>query len=244
MIRNEFAWAAHLLTLGNLFLGFYAIIQVIDGNYLMACWLIVIAAIIDGLDGKIARFTHSSSEIGIELDSFADTVSFGVAPAILLYYISFEKFGFAGVALSSLPLLFGVARLARFNRTATTGEKMGYEGLPIPMMASTIATFVVFNYAIWHSFLLEFLLIPMTLALALLMISHVPYEAMPRFTFHDSKKNLIRLMLMFGGVILLAVKPSMVFFPLAVIYILKGLVIYIFRTEEEEDELEEPALGD
>ncbi len=239
MKRTELGWAAHLLTASNLFLGFWAILQAIEGNYLMACWLIVIAAIIDGLDGKVARFTRSSSEFGIELDSFADVVSFGVAPAVLLYTISFQKFGFPGVGLSSLPLLFGVARLVRFNCTATTGEKGEYEGLPIPMMASTIATFIVFNYAFWGNLHLEILLIPMTVALAFLMISHVPYESMPRLTFKDTKQNLVKLLLMLACVVVLAVNPSLVFFPLAVIYILKGLFLYLFHAEEEE-EAEEP----
>ncbi|TKJ40251.1 CDP-diacylglycerol--serine O-phosphatidyltransferase [candidate division LCP-89 bacterium B3_LCP] len=239
MKRNELAWAAQLLTGLSLFLGFWAIVQAIEGSIFMACWLIVIAAICDGLDGKIARFTRSSSEMGIELDSLVDIVSFGVAPSVLLYTISFQKFGFAGVLLAALPLLFGVIRLARFNVSATTGEKRGYLGLPIPMQAVTTATFIVFNYSIWGDLHLEILLIPMTMALSILMVSHLPYDAMPRFSLRDTKKNKVNLALIVTGFALLLINPSLMFFPLIMMYLLKGLIITVLRLGMPADEIEE-----
>lgn len=239
MKRTEWAWTAHVLTYINLLLGFYAIIQAFEGNYLMACWLIVIASICDGLDGKIARYTKSSSEMGIELDSLADIVSFGVAPSVLLYTVSFHKFGFAGLILAALPLFFGAVRLARFNVSATLGEKKNYTGLPIPMQAATIATFIVFNYALWGSLTLEILLLPLTLALALLMVSQIPYDAMPRLTLHDTKKNLFKLLLIIAGIILVAFNPSLFFFPLMLIYVLKGVIVAIMGLRVPEEELEE-----
>ena len=238
MKRSEWKWAAHLLTAGNLFFGFWAILQVIQGNYLMACWLILFASICDGLDGKLARFTRCSSEIGIELDSLVDVVSFGVAPSVLLYSISFHKFGFPGVILASIPLFFGVMRLARFNLTATTTEKKAYDGLPIPMMANTLVTFILFNFALWDGFHLEVMLLPLVILLALLMLSHVHYDTMPRFTIRDTRKNMLKLIFIFAGIILVAIKPSVLFFPLMLIYVLKGLVNSIFGLHEEE-ELEE-----
>lgn len=240
MKRTEWAWAAHVLTFTNLLLGFWAIIQAFEGNYLMACWLIVIASICDGLDGKIARYTKSSSEMGIELDSLSDIVSFGAAPSVLLYTVSFHKFGFAGIVLAALPLLFGAVRLARFNVSASLAEKKNYIGLPIPMQAATIATFIVFNHAVWGSLTLEILLLPLSLALALLMVSQIPYDAMPRLTFHDTRKNLLKLLLIIAGIILVAFNPSLFFFPLVLIYVLKSVLIAImgFNVVPEE-ELEE-----
>ena len=239
MRKIEFRWAANLLTAGNLFFGFWAIIQVIEGHFLMACWLILIASILDGLDGKIARFTRSSSEFGIELDSLVDIVSFGVAPAVLLYFISFHKYGFAGLILASLPLFFGVVRLARFNRSATIEEKKNYFGLPIPMQAASVATFIVFNYAIWGSFHLEILLIPMIISLALLMVSVIPYDTMPRFTFRDTRKNLWKVIAIIIGIILVAFKPAVIIFPLIMLYIFKGMTMWVLGIEVREEELEE-----
>jgi CDP-diacylglycerol--serine O-phosphatidyltransferase len=239
MKRTEWKWAAHVLTATSLFLGFWAIIEAFDGNYLMACWLIVIASICDGLDGKIARYTKSSSELGVELDSLADIVSFGVAPSVLLYTISFHKFGFSGILLAALPLFFGAVRLARFNVSASLTEKKNYVGLPIPMQATTIATFIVFNHALWGSLTLEILLLPITLALTLLMVSQISYDAMPRLTFHDTRKNLFKLLLIIAGIIVVAINPSLFFFPLMVIYVLKGIIFAVMGLQIPEEELEE-----
>lgn len=239
MRKTEWGWAANLLTASSLFFGFWAIIQVVEGNYLLACWLIIFAAICDGLDGKLARFTKSSSEMGIELDSLVDSVSFGVAPSVMLYLISFQKFGFAGMILAIFPLFFGVVRLARFNCSATIGEKRAYCGLPIPMQAITIATFILFNHAIWGDLRLEILLIPLTVVLAFLMISHISYDSMPRFTFWNTRKNLAKLIVIFLGIILIALNPPLIFFPLIMLYLLKGIGNSIWKSVIEEDDLEE-----
>jgi CDP-diacylglycerol--serine O-phosphatidyltransferase len=234
MKKNEWRWAASVLTSGNLFFGFWAIAQVVEGNFLMACWLIVIASICDGLDGKLARLTKGASEIGIEFDSLADAVSFGAAPAALIYAVSFSKYGLLGLFLSAIPLLFGVFRLARFNKNATTHEKKGYDGLPIPMAAVTIATFIIFNYAVWGTFHLEVLLIPLTVVLSILMLSHIPYDVMPRFTLKETGKNLLGIFVIILGIVLVAINPPVIFFPLMLLYVLKGIVTAIFSHQEEE----------
>jgi CDP-diacylglycerol--serine O-phosphatidyltransferase len=239
MKRSEFTWAANLFTIGNLLLGFWAIIQVFEGKFLTACWLIIIASILDGLDGKIARFTRGASEIGIEFDSLADVVSFGVAPALMLYTQVFHKFGVAGLVLSALPLIFGAARLARFNRSAVIGEKKYYEGLPIPIAADLIATFIIFNYAVWGTLRLEFLFVPLTIATALLMVSRIHYDTMPKFTFRDTRKNFVKLSFMLAGVVVIALRPSIIFFPLVMFYVLYGIAAALFAARAEEDELEE-----
>lgn len=239
MRRNDWGWAAYLLTIANAFFGFWAIVLVVEGDYLTACWLIITASICDGLDGKLARFTRSSSEIGIEMDSLADVISFGTAPAVLLYFTSFHKFGFIGVVMASVPLIFGALRLARFNVGASIGEKHGYLGLPIPMMANTIATFIIFNFALWGNFQLEILLFPFTVFLALLMVSHLPYDHMPRFTFKDTRKNLVKLIAILVGILIIALKPSVIFFPLLLIYVAKGISNSIFGLAVEDIELEE-----
>lgn len=239
MRRAEWIWAAHLLTACNLFLGFWAIVQVVEGNYTTACWLIVIASICDGLDGKLARFAKGASEIGTELDSLVDIVSFGAAPSILLYFTSFHKLGFAGIILSSLPLFFGVVRLARFNINAASEDSESYLGLPIPMQADAIATFFVFNFALWGHLQLEFLLIPLTLILALLMVSQVRYDRLPRLSFRDTSRNLLKLIVICAGILLLALNPSVIFFPLVLIYVFKGLAASLFGLRPTAGKLEE-----
>ncbi len=105
----------NLFTAMNMFAGFFSILNSSQGEYLYAAWLIIIAAIFDALDGAVARLTKSSSELGVELDSLSDIVSFGAAPAILLYKSHLYTYNTAGVLIAALLLLAGGFRLARFN---------------------------------------------------------------------------------------------------------------------------------
>jgi CDP-diacylglycerol--serine O-phosphatidyltransferase len=129
-----------------MFCGFLSIITASNGNYNYAAWLIIIAAVFDALDGLVARLTKSSSELGVELDSLSDIVSFGCAPSFLLYVTYFHQFDNFGVILSSLPLIAGGFRLARFNVQLVGFEKSFFLGLPIPTAALTIASFVLAFY--------------------------------------------------------------------------------------------------
>ncbi len=233
-------WLPTILTGFNLFLGFWSIILILEGRILTACWLIIIASICDGLDGKLARLMKNSSEIGIELDSLADVVSFGVAPGVLLYAVSFDRMGLPGILLAALPVLFGAARLARFNMTATTGaKKPSYEGLPIPAQAVALTSFIIFNYALWNGLPLEALLVPLVIVLALLMISRLPYPAMPRFSFHDAMRHPLRLIVILSAIALIALNPPLAFFPLMIVYLLIGIAHGLFGAPEiVEEELD------
>ena len=239
------SWIPNLLTGMNLFLGFWAMIQAIEGNILTACWLVVAASVCDGLDGKLARFMKRSSELGLELDSLADVVSFGAAPGIILYVSFFQRLEFLGVVLAALPLIFGAIRLARFNLTAVVGEKKAnYVGLPIPMQATATTTFIIFNYAFWGDLHLEILLIPLVWLLCLLMVSHFPYERIPRFSIRETLKRPWRLIVIIGIVALLALKPAVAFFPILFLYVLRGMIMAAFgfapvdEPEELDSELE------
>ena len=235
------SWIPNLLTGMNLFLGFWAMIQAIEGNILTACWLVVAASVCDGLDGKLARFMKRSSELGLELDSLADVVSFGAAPGIILYVSFFQRLEFLGVVLAALPLIFGAIRLARFNLTAVVGEKKtNYVGLPIPMQATAVTTFIIFNYALWGDLHLEILLIPLVWLLCLLMVSHFPYERIPRFSIKDALKRPWRLIIVIAIVAPLALNPAVAFFPILFLYVLRGMIMsaFGFGTEDEPEELD------
>ena len=133
----------NLFTATNMFCGFLSIIEAGTGNYNYAAWLIVVAALFDALDGLVARLTNSSSELGVELDSLSDIISFGAAPSFLLYSTYFYQYNTIGIILSSLPLITGGFRLARFNLQLVGFEKSFFLGLPIPISALTITTFVL-----------------------------------------------------------------------------------------------------
>lgn len=130
-------------TLMNLFCGFLAIVQVADGRFDYASWLIVLAAFFDMLDGMMARLTNGQSLFGVELDSLADVVSFGVAPSFMIYSFGLSDYGIPGMIVSSLPAICGAVRLARFNIEFEGDKKSWFSGLPIPVAAMVIVAFIV-----------------------------------------------------------------------------------------------------
>ena len=171
-------------TLMNLFSGFLALTQIHEGRFDYACWLIVLAGFFDALDGMMARLTNGTSLFGVELDSLADVVSFGVAPAYLVYVFGLREFDTLGVIVASLPAICGAVRLARFN-VDFDGEKKDYfSGLPIPGQAAFIVALILnFNDAAWYSQGSPnglSLLIPIVVLLAALMVSNVPFDAIPK----------------------------------------------------------------
>lgn len=175
-------------TLMNLLCGFGAITQIFEENFEMAGWLIMLAAFFDALDGMMARLTNSTSIFGVELDSLSDIVSFGVAPALLVYVFGLEQFGLLGLLVSALPALCGAVRLARFNiQVELEGDKPNYfKGLPIPVQAAAIVALILnFDDASSFSALSMgnmSLLMPLVAVLAILMVSTIPFDALPKPT--------------------------------------------------------------
>ncbi len=173
-------------TLMNLFSGFLALTQISEGRFLYAGWLIVLASFFDVLDGMMARLTNSNSRFGVELDSLSDVVSFGVAPAYLVYAFGLREFGMLGLVVSSLPAICGAVRLARFNVNFDGEKKDYFVGLPIPGQAIILVALVLnFNHVDWFdpgslndlSFLM-----PIVILLSFLMVSTVPFDAIPKPT--------------------------------------------------------------
>jgi len=170
----------------NLFSGFLAIIQIDEGRFDYACWLIVLAGFFDLLDGMMARLTNGQSLFGVELDSLSDIVSFGVAPSYLVYSFGLKDFGVFGLIVSSLPAICGAVRLARFN-IGFDGEKKDYfDGLPIPGQAIIIVALIlnVNDAGSFYRFSLNNLsvLIPIVFVLSGLMVSNISFDAIPKPT--------------------------------------------------------------
>jgi CDP-diacylglycerol--serine O-phosphatidyltransferase len=240
----------NVFTALNVFCGFLAILYVVnnqptDSDFLRVPWLIILAGIFDTLDGKIARMTKSYSEFGIEFDSLADVVSFGVAPSVMIYKVYFSQFREFGVVLSFLPLLFGSIRLARFNVQISGFEKHGFIGLPIPMAAAGISTFILFSmnktlpFADPQQTLLKPFLTPLVLLVCLLMVSTLPYDPLPKFSFKRGLVNIFKLAYIVSGVILIVFFPNLSFFPLVMIYVMSGIIRWIFFVFKTNANMEE-----
>jgi len=235
-----------ILTMLNLFFGFFSIISAIEGKFVTASWLIFIAVLWDGLDGKVARFTNTESDFGVEFDSLTDVVSFGVAPGVLIYQVFLHKFGAAGIIAAFFPLLFGAIRLARFNVMTDGSEKSVFSGLPIPVMAGTIASYVIFNYDLWEGLRFAPALFPLVGFLCFLMVSHVEYEALPRFSFKNGTKNTVILMILLTGLATIIILRQKAIFPVVFGFVLSGFLrsVFFHRDEEEENEILDISITD
>jgi len=166
-----------LFSLTNLFFGFMSVLLTFHGRYKMAALLIIIAALMDGLDGLVARATHTPSDFGIELDSLADAVSFGLATSILLYYWGMEMAGPPAVFFSFVFLTAGVLRLARYNvRSHVPSDRKHYQGLTVPSAAMFMAAIVNFRPVPLATRESGFLIAVLTLVISLFMVSTIPYR--------------------------------------------------------------------
>jgi len=166
-----------LFTLTNLFFGFMSILLTYHGRYKMAAIWIIIAAVMDGMDGLVARAMKAPSDFGIELDSLSDAVSFGLATSVLLYFWGMKLAGPSAVFFSFLFLTAGVLRLARYNiRTKSLPDRRFYQGLTVPSAAIFMGSLVVFHPAPLETRELAVGLAVVTVLIALCMVSTFPYR--------------------------------------------------------------------
>jgi CDP-diacylglycerol--serine O-phosphatidyltransferase len=212
-----------IFTVGNMFCGFFSIISSIRQRPpTEAAWLIILAAFLDMLDGQMARLSGTTTRFGVELDSFADFVSFAVAPAVMVY-----SFGWVGSEtwawlLGFVFILAGSFRLARFNLQADYEQKTKYLGLPLPVAAMSLAGFVIFSYRFWGEFRFEKILVVMLVGFSVLMVTNVEYEPMPRISLQRRKDRVKMLLLLLAG-ILAIIDAAAVVFPIVMAYFLYGL---------------------
>lgn len=214
-------------TLGNLFLGFWAIVSASRGDFVLAAWLIVVAAIVDMFDGRVARFTSTGSEFGEQLDSLVDAISFGVAPAVIFYFLFFAD-GVWSWTISFIYVAAVIVRLARFNVEQAGSAKSNFHGLPSPTAGITVATFYPFSQTEFFERYLAHLpwntlVAGMILALSALMMSHVLYPVVPRFDLRTIRGRVTLSIAVIASILALTV-PSLFFFPAAILYILFGLL--------------------
>ncbi len=214
-------------TAANLLSGFFSLLYSLNGDYNIAGILILIGAVFDAVDGLVARLVGTSSVFGVELDSIADVVTFGVAPGFLIYSTFLKSLGIYGAILSSFIPLFGAFRLARFNtQVEDLNIKIDFRGLPIPATAIIIATFVLSFYADNidpRKFYLA--IVPVILILSLLMVSNVRYDSLPTL----GKKH-IRIKWFYFLLFILVIVLGLLTINELLLYIFGGFVLFgLFR---------------
>ena len=202
----------NLFTAGGIFSGMMSLIMSSTGKFEEAAWLILLALIFDGLDGRVARMTNTTSKFGLEFDSLADIVSFGVAPAMLLYQYCGLDYGRFGMVVSGLYVVFGAIRLARFNVTTMDIEPSVFIGVPIPTAAVFISILILLYEK--YSFTMHAPLLFFMLFTGVLMVSNIRYPSFKKIDLH--KSNFIKVL------VGLVVSASLIF-----IYPIESLTLVI-----------------
>jgi len=219
----------NLFTAINMFCGFLSILSASEGNFNYAAWLIFIAAIFDALDGLVARLTNSSSELGIELDSLSDIVSFGAAPSFLLYKTFFYSMNTWGIIISAIPLIAGGFRLARYNIQLVGFSKSFFLGLPIPSSALTIASFVLAFYNDGYPKPISDFITPMILVLSFLMVSNIRYETLPKISLKSIKEKPFHFIFLIIAILLVVFMYKRGLFLVFVFMIVIGIFRHLYK---------------
>lgn len=234
--RRGIYWLPNLITTAAMFCGFYAILAAMDGRYTFAAALIFGAMVLDGMDGRVARWTGTASEFGVQYDSLSDLISFGVAPSLLLYHYALhlvsrvdylpEKLGWM---VAFLYAACAALRLARFNTQVGHVDKAFFIGLPSPAAAATVAGYVwvshLFRFA--PEYWLPFSLLVMALT-GLLMVSNIKYYSFKTFKMNERipfGKSIIPALIL--GVLFL--EPALTLFSVFALYTLHGPLWAIYR---------------
>jgi CDP-diacylglycerol--serine O-phosphatidyltransferase len=212
------------LTLCSMFFGFYSILASLKGNYIHAAWAIMIATIFDGLDGWVARLTHTTTKFGIELDSLSDLVAFGVAPAVMLYKWGLFLFGRIGWAAAFLFMVCGALRLARYNIQMGSTESKAFTGMPIPGAAAVVATLVIFYHEMWEITPdKNYFILLLAVFLSVLMVSTLRFHGAKELNLGKRKpfSILVGIVIVFAFVV---VHPQIALFLFAMLYLIGGII--------------------
>ncbi|MDR1784503.1 MAG: CDP-diacylglycerol--serine O-phosphatidyltransferase [Endomicrobium sp.] len=236
---------ASFFTCGNIICGCLSIISVMDGNFLKASWLLILAIAFDMMDGRIARITNTTSDFGVQLDSLSDLVSFGIAPSIMMYQLVLNDLDKIGVLIAVLFVLCSALRLAKFNVMTQDGVVHSFfMGLPTPASAGLLVSFVLsYELSIYSltfktapiliksiPLLLNMMPVIMII-LSLLMVSNIPYASFKKLKFsHYKIFNFLVLVLLFICIFVQNIINSI--FILFFMYILSGVCNYILKSLE------------
>jgi CDP-diacylglycerol--serine O-phosphatidyltransferase len=216
-----------LFTAGNIMCGFFSLVSTFNGQYTQAALFIIFAHLLDGVDGYAARLTKTTSQFGIEFDSLADVVSFGVAPAVLVYFWALVPWGNWGWLAACTYVVCGALRLSRFNIQASTPAKGHFIGLPIPAAAEMIVSTIFLYYYLGGEGApnKQVTLLLVIYGLAGLMVSGFPYLSLKNT---DLRKRFPIWMLVFAIILIKVVvmAPQVMFFTLFLLYTLSGPLLW------------------
>ncbi|MBI4764838.1 MAG: CDP-diacylglycerol--serine O-phosphatidyltransferase [Deltaproteobacteria bacterium] len=223
----------NLVTTGGLFCGFYAIIAAISGNFYQAALSILIAAVLDGLDGRIARLTRTTSAFGIQYDSLSDLIAFGLAPGVLVFLWALKPFNRFGWMAAFLYVVCGALRLARFNVQTGIISNKYFVGLPIPASATIVATTILFIYQIGGTGSTGYLaVLIMIYILSFLMVSNIPYPSFKGLKLGERRSFnfLVAVVLIF---VLVALEPFLMLSVGVLGYVLSGPALALYRLKKK-----------
>lgn len=225
-----------ILSIGNLFCGFYAIIAISKGELSKAAMAIIIALVVDFLDGAVARIAKATSDFGVELDSLADLVSFGVAPGMLAYVFAMKPFGRIGWLAAFLFAACGALRLARFNIQTKKLDKRYFVGLPIPAAAGIVASCIlflgespsldIFGYQVLSPEVTSALMVVLVAATAFLMVSKIRYRSLKEIDIARRHPFTILITVLLA-MLIIASEPSLLLFGFFFLYALSGFLRYL-----------------
>ena len=223
----------NLFTTGCLFSGFYAIINAMSGNFENAAVAVFIAMVLDGLDGRVARLTNTTSEFGVQYDSLADMVSFGLAPALIIYELALYDMGKLGWLAAFVYTAGAALRLARFNTQVGTADKRFFQGLPSPAAAAVVAGLVWLStdYQLSGEDIKWFALV-LTLSAGLVMVSNFRYYSFKDIDF-KGKVPFVAMMMMVLVFVFISLDPPQILFGIFLLYMCSGLVLTVWGIRQK-----------
>ncbi|MCK5521240.1 MAG: CDP-diacylglycerol--serine O-phosphatidyltransferase [Candidatus Marinimicrobia bacterium] len=230
-----------IFTLLNMFLGYMSIIQIFAAHHIhesggdielyhekiiLAGWLIFIATILDGLDGKVARLVHGSSDFGVEMDSLADLLSFVIAPSLMIYFLYSSDISVYGSIIAFTYVIFGSIRLARFNVLAHRESLGHFIGLPSPMAAITIVGIPMFFISFTGDIGRSKIILPFVIIIGFLMVSQITFKKFSSLSLRKASGLRGDTIFFIVNLILIIIYKEKVVFPLAIISIIANILLY------------------
>ena len=218
----------NLLTTGNLMCGFWAIISVFQEQFYYAAVAILLASVFDAFDGKVAKLSRATSKFGMQYDSLADLVSFGIAPALLAFSWALRPYGKFGWLAAFTFVACGAIRLARYNVMASSGETKYFKGVPIPVAAAMIAlTILLYQRLVETGWIKDIVILVMIYVLAFLMVSSIRY-----FSFKElglaKRKPISSFVFVVLSLIVIVMEPVVVLSVFVLFYVFSGPVSMLF----------------
>ncbi len=229
--RRSIYLLPNAFTTANLFAGFYAVVQAMNGRFEMAAIAIFLAMVFDGMDGRVARLTNTQSAFGEQYDSLSDMTSFGIAPALVIYEWSLHDLGRWGWLAAFIYVVGAALRLARFNTNIGIVDKRFFQGLPSPAAAALVAGFLwlaVDNKLSLHNETIAWLSFAVTVYAGIAMVTNAPFYSGKSFALGHSVPFWVILVLV-AVFVFVSTDPPIVLFGLFVVYGLSGWAVMLWR---------------